>query len=248
MHGYGPASYGDGFADVYDHWYADVSDVDATVARLAALADGGKVLELGIGSGRIALPLAARGIDVWGIDASAAMVEQLRSKPGGESLPVAIGDMAELDLSSLPAGDTARFDLVFVVYNTFLNLASETDQRRCLAAAAARLAHGGRLVIEAFVPSTDAPPSSVDARVVELDRVVLSVSRERADQVVDGQHIEITEHGVRLRPWCIRYLWPEQLDALATDAGLTLIERWSSWDGRRYESGDAVQISMYGGR
>jgi SAM-dependent methyltransferase len=248
MQGYGPASYGDGFADVYDDWYADVSDVGATVARLAALADGGTVLELGIGSGRIALPLAARGIDVWGIDASAAMVDRLRSKPGGDTLPVAIGDMAELDLAALPGGGTVRFDLVFAVYNTFLNLPSEAEQRRCLAAVADRLAVGGRMVIEAFVPSTDAPRTIVDARVVELDRVVLSVSRERTDQVVDGQHIEITERGVRLRPWRIRYLVPEQLDALAADAGLTLLERWSSWDGTRYEPGDAVQISIYGGR
>lgn len=248
MHGYGPASYGDGFADVYDDWYGEVSDVTATVARLAALADGGKVLELGIGSGRIALPLAARGVEVWGIDASAAMVDVLRSKPGGTSLPVAIGDMAELDLSTLPGGDEARFEVVFGVYNTFLNLTSEAAQRRCLTAAAKRLAQGGRVVIEVFVPSTEAPTSIVDARVVELDRVVLSVSRERADQVVDGQHIEITEHGVRLRPWRIRYLSPDQLDALAADAGLTLVERWSAWDGTRYESGDAVQISLYGGR
>lgn len=248
MQGYGPASYGDGFADVYDDWYADVSDVDATVARLAALAGGGKALELGIGSGRIALPLAARGVEVWGIDASAAMVEQLRSKPGATTLPVAIGNMAELDLSTLPGGATARFDLVFAVYNTFLNLTSEAEQRRCLAEASARLVAGGRVVIEAFVPSADAPASIVEARVVELDRVVLSVSRERADQVVDGQHIEITERGVRLRPWRIRYLRPEQLDALAADAGLALVERWASWDGTRYEPGDTLHISTYGGR
>ncbi|MEY2570667.1 MAG: hypothetical protein QOE63_1017, partial [Acidimicrobiaceae bacterium] len=94
--GYTAASYGEGFADVYDDWYADVSDVDATVERIVAIAGGGRVLELGIGSGRLALPLAAQGIDVWGIDASPAMVDRLRAKPGGGALPVAIGDMAAL--------------------------------------------------------------------------------------------------------------------------------------------------------
>jgi SAM-dependent methyltransferase len=248
MQGYGPASYGDGFADVYDDWYAEVSDVDATVARLTALANGRRVLELGIGSGRIALPLAAGGLEVWGIDASAAMVQRLRSKPGGTSVPVAIGDMAELDLSTLPGGATARFGVVFVIYNTFFNLTSQAAQRRCLAAAAGRLSPGGRLVIEAFVPSTDAPTSIVEAPVVEVDRVVLTVSRERTDQVIDGQHIEITEHGVRLRPWRIRYLRPDQLDELAAAAGLTLVERWSTWGGEPYEVGDVVHISVYGGR
>jgi SAM-dependent methyltransferase len=241
---FGPASYGDAFADVYDKWYTDVSDVGATVARLAELAGGGPALELGIGSGRIALPLAARGVVLHGIDASVAMVERLRAKPGGASLPVTIGDMAELELE-----DHEPFTLVFAAYNTFLNLATEADQRRCLARVATVLAPGGRLVIEAFVPNDDGPLRAVEASTVAVDHVVLTVtSRDPASQTVFGQHVELTDAGVRLRPWRIRYLSPAQLDALAADAGLTLVSRWSDWDGTPFVDGDAVHISLYGGR
>ncbi len=130
MEGYGASSYGDGMADVYDEWYATRGDIDGAVATLAAIAatvaGPGPVLELGIGSGRLALPLAATGLEVWGVDASPAMVARLRAKPGGDRLPVAVGDMAELDLTGLRSGDQARFSLVFAADNTFFNLTSET--------------------------------------------------------------------------------------------------------------------------
>jgi SAM-dependent methyltransferase len=247
--GYTAASYGEGFADVYDDWYADVSDVDATVERIVAIAGGGRVLELGIGSGRLALPLAAQGIDVWGIDASPAMVDRLRAKPGGGALPVAIGDMAALDLSALPGGGDVTFAVVLAAYNTFLNLLSAAAQLACLTRSAARLAPGGRVVIEAFVPDLEGATSAVEARSVELDRVVLTVSRRSpVDDTVDGQHIEISERGIRLRPWRIRCLVPEGLDALAGAAGLRLVERWSSWDTTPFQAGDPVHISVYTGR
>src|SRR6185295_3811038 len=115
MEGYGPETYGDAIADIYDLWYGGKPDTAAAVDRLAALAARTSelpVLELGIGTGRLALPLVASGYAVWGIDASGAMVDELRTKPSGAHLPVVVGDMAELDLSVLPGGDSARFGLV----------------------------------------------------------------------------------------------------------------------------------------
>jgi SAM-dependent methyltransferase len=245
--GYGPASYGDAFADVYDEWYADVSDVDATVEALARLAAGGAVLELGIGSGRIALPLAQRGVAVWGIDASTAMVDRLRAKPGGETLPVAIGDMADVDLSSVP-GAPEHFAVVVVAFNTLFNLVDAGAQQRCLEGSRAVLAPGGKLVIEAFVPALGATPPrrAIHLRGLDGGRVVLTVTSEGpGSAVVHGEHLEIDEHGVRSRPWAVRLVSPDDLDAMASDAGLRLVERWAGWHGEPYEDGDPVHVSLY---
>ena len=185
MDEFGPASYGDAFADVYDRWYPDVTDVDACVARLAELAASGRVrrhpdgsperaavLELGVGTGRLALPLAARGLAVTGVDASAAMLERLAAKPGAGQLRLVAGDMADLDATDLdrpsPSGSAygppfdgsgppfdgygPPFDLAFVAYNTLFNLVDDDAQARCLAGVAARLAPGASLVFETFVP------------------------------------------------------------------------------------------------
>jgi SAM-dependent methyltransferase len=247
VEGYGPASYGDAFADVYDEWYADVSDVDATVDALARLAGGGPVLELGIGSGRIALPLAARGVAVWGVDASTAMVDRLRCKPGGAALPVAVGDMADVDLSSLP-GAPAAFAVVVVAFNTFFNLVEDGAQLRCLERSRAVLAPGGKLVIEAFVPELDAtaPRSAIRLRSFDAGGVVLTVTRGApGDAVVLGEHLEVNERGVRSRPWAVRLVSLEDIDAMARDAGLRLVERWAGWGGQPYEAGDPVHVSLY---
>lgn len=247
MEGYGPSTYGDRFADVYDDWYADVSDVDGCTGHLAALhaeRGGGPVLELGIGSGRLALPLVARGVEVHGIDASAAMVDRLRAKPEGAAVPVTIGDMAELDLP-VPEGG---FSVVFVAFNTFFNLATEAAQRRCLERIAQVLRPDGRFVLEGFVPD-DSPTGADQAltpRHIGLDEVVLSVSRRDRDaQTVTGQHVHITEAGIRLRPWHLHYATPDQLDALATDAGLVLVDRRSGWRGEPFTDGSGTHVSTY---
>jgi len=256
---YGPASYGDGFADVYDEWYPTLGDDDAAVARLAELAGGpgggAAVLELGVGTGRLAIPLAGLGFDVWGIDASPAMLDRLRRKPGGERVHAVAVDMADVGLdgnASGPAGlGDRRFRLVFAAFNTLFNLTSETDQARCLAGAARRLAPGGRLVIEAFVPSVSAMSSTgvVEVGRIEADRVVLTVSRVRPDdQVVDGHHVELSSAGTRLRPWRIRYLTPGQLDLMADAAGLSLIERRAGWRDQPFNDTSATHVSVYGVR
>jgi SAM-dependent methyltransferase len=243
MPGFGPSSYGEAFADVYDDWYQGISDVDATVERLVALAGGGRVLELGVGTGRLALPLAARGVEVWGLDASPSMLARLRVKDGERAIRVVLADMAAPPLAPGP-----RFAVVFCAYNTFFNLASPEAQAAGLAATAGLLAGGGRLAIEAFVPAEgpEVPGGPVSVRSIEADRVVLSVAqRDTATQVVTGQFVDLSEAGVRLRPYRIRYLTPEQLDDAAASAGLGRVERWADWTGAPFTDDSPHHVSLY---
>jgi SAM-dependent methyltransferase len=220
-------AYGQAMADIYDAWFADVSDVAATVKRIVGwLNDGppGPVLELGIGTGRVALPLAAAGVDVYGVDASPAMLARLRAKPGGADLPVTLADMAGRE----PPGP---FALILVAYNTLFNLTTADAQQQCMSNAAARLMPGGRLVIEAFVPDPAAPASEeVTIRSADPTRVVVSVSRHHpATQTADGEYVEVSATDVIRRPWQILYATTDQLDTMATRAGLTREGRWADW-------------------
>ena len=158
VEGYDAGTYGDRFADVYDDWYGDVTDAAACCAHLAALVErvgGGPALELGVGSGRLALPLAALGVEVHGIDASTAMVDRLRAKPGGSAIAVTIGDMRALELLDPPP-----FALVFVAFNTFFNLGDEESQAHCLDRVATLLGPRGRFVLEGFVPREEPGPAA----------------------------------------------------------------------------------------
>ncbi len=241
MKGYGPHSYGDGFADVYDDWYPDVTDVQGTVACLASLAPGGHVVELGIGTGRIALPLLEAGLRVSGVDASAAMLRRLAEKARADEIDVVEGDMSRV----LPAGP---FDVAVATYNTFFNLTEPAAQERCLGLVFDALRPGGRLVLETFVvdDDPDAATAGVTPRTIEADRVVLTVStRDPVEQVVDGQMVELSPSGIRMRPWSIRYLTPDQLDALAATVGFELEIRWSDWHGAAFDPAGAHQVVVY---
>jgi SAM-dependent methyltransferase len=247
VEGYDASTYGERFADVYDEWYADVTDADACAARVAALAaerGGGPVLELGVGSGRLALPLVERGVEVHGVDASPAMVERLRAKPGGERVHVTVGDMAELALVDPPS-----FSVVLLAFNTICNLATEAEQRTCLLRVAALLAPDGVVVIETFVPRDDVGPAaeaSVAPRRITADEVVLTVHRvDPESQTVSGQHVHLREDGIRLRPWHLRYIHPSQLDELALGAGLELAERTAGWTGEPFTDASPVHVSTY---
>jgi SAM-dependent methyltransferase len=249
MEGYGPASYGDAIADIYDEWYGDLSDTDDAVEALAALAErtgSPRVLELGVGSGRLALPLAARGLELSGIDTSSAMVDLLRSKPGGTDISVAVGDMAALDLSAIAREAPPRFGLVFVAVNTFFNLTTAEAQQQCLRRVREVLQPGGLFVLEAFVPGVDRPTNLVEARTVALDHVILTATRhDPIEQTVTSQYIELRETGIRMRPLVIRYAPVTELDAMAAAAGLQLIERWSDWQGTPFTENAVVHVSVY---
>lgn len=241
MEGYGASSYGDAFADVYDDWYRRVSDIGATVSALVALAGGqGDVLELGVGTGRLALPLATTGMRVTGIDTSTAMLARLAEHDPQGTVTALHGDMVD----DLPPGP---FDVVFVAYNTLFNLLTEARQAACFTAVAERLGPAGTFVIEAFVPAPSTG-AQVSVRSLSADRVVLSVSlNDAANQVAEGQYIELSEAGgVRLRPWAIRYCTPAELDRMAAAAGLRLIDRWGEFDRRPFTPDSERHVSIYG--
>jgi SAM-dependent methyltransferase len=244
MRGYHDRSYGDGFADVYDDWYADISDVEMSTAVLADLAAGGPVLELGVGTGRLAVPLAATGLEVHGLDSSTAMLERMAAKPGGELVHAHLGDMVD----DMPDGP---FALIFVAYNTFFSLLTAERQQACLVAAAQHLNPGGCFAIEAFVADAgETAASSVTVRAVTADRVVLSVNRsDPGRQVAEGQYVDITESGgIRLRPWSIRWASPAQIDRMAAAAGLSLTHRWAGFDRSLFSDESERHVSIFRAR
>lgn len=243
MQGYGPASYGDGMADVYDEWYGRSGDTDAAVEHLATLAGSGRVLELGAGTGRLALPLAERGLAVDAVDASAAMLDRLRAKDPDGRVGARVADMAEPD--GWPPGP---FSLVVVAVNTLFNVTAEAGQRACLRGAADRLAPGGRLVVEAFVPAEDRTAgTALSVRTVATDHVVLlASSTDPAAQEVFGHFVELRDGApVRLRPWHVRWATPEQLDGMAAAAGLHLEARSAGWRGEPFDADSASHVSVY---
>ncbi len=250
MKGFGPSSYGDAFADVYDEWYGDVSDVNATVDTLCRIGGNGPFLELGIGTGRIALALAATGVRVTGIDSSAAMLERLRTKlaqsstarPNSiESIDVIQGDMVD----DLPEGP---FSTAFIAYNTIFSLGSVESQRRLFTEVARRLVPGGSFVVEAAVPDTARPAGdTVAVRTLDADRVVLSIDvHDPTSQIVEGQFVEFTETaGVRLRPWKIRYSTTAELDEMARAAGFEIVDRWENMRGDPFGPDSDGHVSVY---
>ena len=208
---------------------------------LAGLAGDGRVLELAIGTGRVALPLAARGITVEGVDASAAMVEQLRAKPGGASIPVTVGDMAQVPVSG-------QFRLVYLVANTLFGLLSQARQAECFGNVEGVLDPGGLYDIECFVPDLARfdRDQRVQARSVTEDSAIIEVSRhDKTQQRVNTQMITLDGQGMHLRPVAIRYSWPAELDLMADRAGLRLTERYADWDRRPFTSASGGHVSVY---
>ena len=249
MDGYTARTYGDAFADVYDDWYRDVGDAATAAAVVAELADGRPVLELGVVSGRLAVPLTAAGVEVWGLDASPAMLERLADRDGGDRVHAVLGDMAD-PAAALATAEAAApaFGVVVAAFNTFFLVTSEEGQAACLRSVASLLAPAGVVALECFVPAD--PPAAVERvlepRTVAVDHVVLTVTEhDPATQVVRGQHVELRESGTRLRPWVLRYATPQQLDALAAGAGLRLVERWRGWDRGPLGGGDPMHVSVY---
>ncbi len=240
MDGYRPETYGDGFADVYDEWYADLPDPRGCARHLRGLVGAGPVLEMGVGTGRVAVALRDEGTAVIGLDASSEMLTVLRSKDGTGVRPV-LGDMAVLPFRS------ATVPGVVATFNTLFNLTTESAQRCCLAEVARVLRPDGVLVVEAIVAPD--PPERVDdvsVRAISVDRLVLTASvLDPATQTIAGHHVEITASGNRLRPWMLRYLTTTQLDELADHVGLRLETRWADWDGAPFDPDGHLHVSTY---
>ncbi len=235
-----PAFYGDRWASVYDDRHGGL-DPGPAVDFLAGLAGGGRVLELAIGTGRVALPLAGRGVHVEGIDASEAMVARLRAKPGGESISVTIGDMAEVAVSG-------PFRLVYLVFNTLFGLLSQARQAECFGNVGRVLDPGGMFVIECFVPDLARfdRGQRVQTMAVTEDSAIFELSRHDAvQQRVTTQIVTLDGEGMHLRPVAIRYSWPGELDLMAGQAGLRLAERYGGWDRRPFDSASGGHVSVY---
>lgn len=240
MNFYSDETYGEHVAGVYDEWYSDYDP--QAINTLAELAAGGLALELGIGTGRIALPLAAKNIEVHGIDAAPSMISQLRAKPGSERITLTQGNFADVPVEG-------EFALVYIVFNTFFALSTQDEQVRCFRNVAAHLSRDGRFVIEAFVPDlTRFTGGQVNwATKVTADEVQLDVGQhDAAAQQVISQKVVITDGKVRLYPVQIRYAWPSELDLMAQLAGLRLRERWGNWRREPFSSESKKHISVYG--
>jgi hypothetical protein len=218
-------------------------DESATVAFLEPLARGGVALELAIGAGRIALPLAARGVPVEGIDFSQPMIDRLRAKPGGDRIAVTMGNFADVPVAGC-------YRLVYLVFNTLFNLLSQDEQVTCFENVAAHLEQTGTFVVEAFVPTwlhRLRDGQYVDAEAVGVSKVVLDVGRhDPVAQLLDESHVELSASGARVAPIVCRYAWPSELDLMARIAGLRLLERWGGWERQPFTAESRNCVSVYG--
>jgi SAM-dependent methyltransferase len=238
---YDESTYGERIAAVYDSMPGVPRNAEAAVEFLAPLARGRRVLELGIGTGRIALPLAERGVKICGIDSSRAMVDKLRTKPGGAEIPVEIGNFADVRIGG-------RFSLVYVVFNTFFGILTQEQQVRCFERVARRLTADGAFVIEAFVPDLSRfdRGQRTSTLLVDDDRTIVDASMlDQAHQRVRSQHIVINDDGIRRYPVELRYAYPAELDLMARIAGMRLRERFGGWDRRPFTSESGWHISVY---
>ena len=236
---YSEETYGERVADVYDDWFSS-HDAEA-IDLLAQLAGDGRALELGIGTGRFALPLLARGVEVHGIDVSPSMIARLRSKPGGDRVTVVQDNFVDVPVAG-------EFNLIYVVFNTFFAVWSQDEQISCFANIADRLVSGGAFVMEAFVPdlSRFERGQRVEVRHLDGDSALLMLSRHHpATQRVDSMLIRISNDRVRTWPVPIRYSYPTELDLMAGHAGLRLEQRWRGWACEPYTDSSVKHVSVY---
>ena len=226
----------------YDESAAEMFDsavVDPVIDLLVELAGSGRALELGIGTGRIALPLAQRGVPVHGIELSKAMVATLRAKPGGEDIGVTIGDFAT-------AAVDGTFSVAYLVFNTILNLTTQAAQVACFRNVAAHLEPGGCFVIEVGVPGLQLLPPGETIRAFHVSETRWGFDEyDVAIQGLTSHHFEIVEGRVERLSVPFRYAWPSELDLMAQLAGMRLRERWSGWNREPYTSDSRKHVSVW---
>jgi SAM-dependent methyltransferase len=234
--------FGDDVAATYD---ADPSDefaptvIDSIVSFLAEMAAGGTALEFGVGTGRIAVPLHARGVDVEGIDLSSSMVDRMRAKEGGDAIRVVLGDFASTSMDR-------TYDLVFLVFNTIMNLTSQDQQSACVANAAAHLRPGGRFVVEVMIPDLRRLPPGEVFRPFDVQPDALGIDEyDVANQGLISHHYRIHDGETEVHSIPFRYVWPSELDLMATMAGMALRERWSGWTREPFTSESTKHVSVW---
>ena len=237
------STYGDRVADRYDDEYGPLGSDAPPVVLLAELAaPGRRVLELGVGTGRVALPLGERGLDVTGIDVSSRMLARLAAKPGGERVRCVLGDMSEVAVAG-------EFDLIYCVASTFFGLLTQEAQLGCLERAGRHLAPDGKLLLEAFVPDATIVTRGQTWRTkrVSDDGVVAEASRhDPIAQRIDSNVVYLErDRGVDIVPIRLRYAHVAELDLMARVAGLTLRSRFADWTRTPFGAGAAGHVSVY---
>jgi SAM-dependent methyltransferase len=234
--------FGERVAERYDESAADMFEpaiVDPVVDFLAELAGRGAALELGIGTGRIALPLAQRGIRVHGIDLSEAMVAKLRAKPGSEQIGVTVGDFATTTVEG-------RFSVAYLVFNTIMNLTTQDEQVACFQNVGAHLEPGGCFVIEVGVPGLQRLPPGETVRAFNVSATRLGFDEyEVASQGLISHHYSVVDGALEVVSMPFRYVWPSELDLMARLAGMALRERWSGWKREPFTSESTKHVSVW---
>ena len=217
----------------------DPSVVEPVVDFLVAKAGSGRALELGIGTGRIALPLAQRGVPVHGIELSRAMAARLAAKPGGQDVGVTIGDFSTTTVDG-------AFSLVYVVFNTIMNLTTQAAQVTCFRNVAAHLDPGGRFVIEVMVPELRRLPPGETFHVFEGQENHWGIDEyDVANQGLVSHHLDVEDGRLERFSIPFRYVWPAELDLMAQIAGMTLRERWGGWKGEPFTSESRRHVSVW---
>jgi SAM-dependent methyltransferase len=229
-------------ASRYDDSSAEMFEpgvVGAVVDVLAELAAGGRALELGIGTGRIALPLAARGVPVHGIDLSRAMVARLREKPGGNAIGVTIGDFATAQVDG-------SFRVAYLVFNTIMNLTTQEAQVACFRNVAAHLEPGGCFAIEVMVPDLRRLPPGQNAVPFHVSQTSWAFDvYDVATQAMSSNYVDISDDGAEYSYFPFRYVWPSELDLMAQLAGMRLCERWAGWTREPFTSESRQHVSIW---
>jgi SAM-dependent methyltransferase len=213
--------------------------IDPVVTFLAELAGEGGALELGVGTGRIALPLSRRGVRVHGIDLSSAMVERLRAKPGADEVSVTIGDFATTRVRG-------TFRLAYLLFNTIMNLTTQDEQVECFRNVAAHLEPGGCFVVEVGVPALQRLPPGETVRAFSVGPTRLGFDEyDIAAQGLVSHHYSVVDGRLEVFSVPFRYVWPSELDLMARLAGMTLRERWSGWEREPFTSTSTTHVSVW---
>jgi SAM-dependent methyltransferase len=234
--------FGEPVAARYDDAVDDMLDragIDTAVDFLAELAGSGRALELGIGTGRVAVPLAQRGVPVSGIDMSKAMVARLHAKPDGTDIPVTIGDFATARVDG-------TFSVAYLVFNTISNLTTQAAQVACFRNVAAHLAPGGCFVIEVGVPGLRRLPPGETLRAFHLSETRWGIDEyDVATQGLTSHHFEVVDGRLERLSIPFRYAWPAELDLMAQLAGMGLCERWAGWKREPFTSESRMHVSVW---
>ncbi|HWL34620.1 MAG TPA: class I SAM-dependent methyltransferase [Frankiaceae bacterium] len=243
LRGMGSVTWGQEIADGYDETYRDEAQpavLDPIVDLLAELAGDGRALEFAVGTGRVALPLSARGVPVSGIELSEPMAARLRAKPGAESVPVTIGDMKD---ATVPG----TFSLVYLVANTIMNVTTQDEQLAVFANAAAHLEPGGCFVVEVIVPQLRRVPLGTTSHVftMERDHVGIETFDDLVGQIASSHHWTAVDGRLRQSSAPYRYVWPSELVLMARLAGLRLRDRWADWHREPFTSDSASQVAVF---